>query len=54
MLLFRDWLRISAGDRELYGGGNQSLAQRNWKYIQEYADAKTAVVEQILLRARTD
>jgi GrpB-like predicted nucleotidyltransferase (UPF0157 family) len=52
MLAFRDWLRIDAGDRELYARSKRLLAQQNWEYIQNYADAKTAVIEQILSRAR--
>jgi GrpB-like predicted nucleotidyltransferase (UPF0157 family) len=27
------------------------LAQNEWKYVQNYADAKTAVIEEILARA---
>jgi GrpB-like predicted nucleotidyltransferase (UPF0157 family) len=52
MLRFRDWLRGNAGDRELYAGTKRALAQQNWKFTQNYADAKTAVVEEILSRAR--
>lgn len=50
-LLFRDWLRGNAVDRDLYAGAKRSLAQREWKYMQNYADAKTAVIEKILGRA---
>lgn len=52
MLAFRDWLRSNAPDRELYARTKLELTQENWKYVQNYADAKTAVVEQILARAR--
>jgi GrpB-like predicted nucleotidyltransferase (UPF0157 family) len=52
MLLFRDWLRGNASDRQLYERTKRELARRDWKYIQNYADAKTAVVEEILTRAR--
>ncbi len=52
MLLFRDWLRSNAADRELYERAKRDLAQRTWKYVQNYADAKTAVVQEILARAR--
>jgi GrpB-like predicted nucleotidyltransferase (UPF0157 family) len=48
----RDWLRISAKDRELYARSKRALAARHWKYIQNYADAKTAVIEEIISRAR--
>ena len=52
MLLFRDWLRDTAADRELYAATKRELAKRVWKYVQHYADAKTDVVHQILARAR--
>ena len=51
MLLFRDRLRSNAADRELYQQTKRELAQRSWRYVQSYADAKTAVVEEILARA---
>jgi GrpB-like predicted nucleotidyltransferase (UPF0157 family) len=51
MLLFRDWLRSHAVDRELYARTKRRLAEQDWKYVQNYADAKTGVVEQILARA---
>ena len=52
MLLFRDWLRTSAADRELYVTAKRELAARDWKYGQQYADAKTAVVHDIMSRAQ--
>lgn len=52
MLLFRDWLRSNATDRELYARTKQKLARRKWKYMQNYADAKTAIVKEIVARAR--
>lgn len=52
MLLFRDWLRGHPDDRELYARTKQALVSREWTYIQNYADAKTSVVEEILARAR--
>ena len=52
MLLFRDWLRQSAEDRDLYASTKRALAARDWKYVQNYADAKTGVVHEILARAR--
>ena len=51
MLRFRDWLRTSEADRDLYARTKRELAQRDWKYTQDYADAKTAVVADILTRA---
>jgi GrpB-like predicted nucleotidyltransferase (UPF0157 family) len=52
MLLFRDYLRSNASDRRLYEDTKRELARQDWKYTQNYADAKTAVVEEILARAR--
>jgi GrpB-like predicted nucleotidyltransferase (UPF0157 family) len=52
MLLFRDWLRANAADRDLYARAKRELAARDWKYMQQYADAKTAVVHEIVARAR--
>jgi GrpB-like predicted nucleotidyltransferase (UPF0157 family) len=51
MLRFRDHLRRDAADRDLYEGTKRELAQREWKYVQHYADAKSDVVEDILRRA---
>ena len=51
MLRFRDRLRRDDADRELYERTKRELAQRQWKYVQNYADAKSAVVEAILARA---
>jgi GrpB-like predicted nucleotidyltransferase (UPF0157 family) len=52
MLLFRDWLRAHPDDRDLYAATKRELAKKEWKLTQNYADAKTAVVHQILARAR--
>lgn len=52
MLRFRDWLRIDEADRLLYERTKRELANRPWKYTQNYADAKTAVVEEIMKRAQ--
>lgn len=51
MVRFRDWLRADAADRELNVRTKRELAVRDWKYMQQYADAKTFVVEQIMTRA---
>ena len=53
MLLFRDWLRSNESDRALYQRTKRDLAQKEWKYVQHYADAKSAVVEEIIARARS-
>lgn len=52
MLLFRDWLRGNPADRQLYEHTKRELARKEWKYVQNYADAKSSVVEEILARAR--
>ncbi|HTC90057.1 MAG TPA: GrpB family protein [Bryobacteraceae bacterium] len=52
MMAFRDWLRRNAQDRELYARTKIALAQQEWNDVQAYADAKTAVIEEILTRAR--
>jgi GrpB-like predicted nucleotidyltransferase (UPF0157 family) len=52
MLAFRDHLRANRSDRELYERTKRELTERDWKYVQNYADAKTAVVEEIVARAR--
>lgn len=51
MLLFRDWLRRHDEDRDRYARAKRELGQRRWAYVQDYADAKTTIVEQILARA---
>jgi GrpB-like predicted nucleotidyltransferase (UPF0157 family) len=50
MLGFRDWLRTHDDDRERYAAVKRELAARRWRYIQDYADAKSEVVEEILAR----
>jgi GrpB-like predicted nucleotidyltransferase (UPF0157 family) len=52
MVSFRDHLRADAADRERYAAEKRRLASRQWAYVQHYADAKTRVVEDILLRVR--
>jgi GrpB-like predicted nucleotidyltransferase (UPF0157 family) len=51
MVSFRDWLRRNDADRDLYERSKRDLAQKTWRYVQNYADAKTAVVEEIVARA---
>lgn len=52
MLMLRDWLRNHAADRDLYARTKLALAQKEWNYVQNYADAKTVVIEEIIARAR--
>jgi GrpB-like predicted nucleotidyltransferase (UPF0157 family) len=51
MLLFRDWLRVNDADRAAYLEVKRDLAKRTWRHVQHYADAKSAVIEEILARA---
>jgi GrpB-like predicted nucleotidyltransferase (UPF0157 family) len=52
ILQFRDWLRTHAADRDLYARTKLALARQQWKTVDDYAGAKTAVIEEILRRAR--
>ena len=51
MLVLRDWLRTHDDDRDLYARAKRELAAREWKYVQNYADAKSEVIQEILARA---
>jgi GrpB-like predicted nucleotidyltransferase (UPF0157 family) len=51
-LRFRDHLRANQADRDLYERTKRELAGRHWTYTQQYADAKTGVIEEILERSR--
>lgn len=53
MVRFRDWLRTHPEDRALYERTKRDLATQEWGVVQDYADAKTAVVRDILRRAGT-
>ena len=53
MLIFRDWLRGNPDDRDFYLMTKRELAQKDWDYVQNYADAKSKVVESIIARARS-
>ena len=52
MLKFREHLRASPSDRTLYETRKRDLASREWAYVQNYADAKTDGIEELI--ARTD
>ena len=52
-LLFRERLRHHPGDRAHYQRVKRELAERDWTYVQQYADAKSEVVEEIIARARS-
>jgi GrpB-like predicted nucleotidyltransferase (UPF0157 family) len=51
MLRFRDWLRTNEDDRNRYAATKRELSTKNWRYVQDYADAKTEIVEDILARS---
>lgn len=51
LLLLRDRLRSNPAERQLYEQTKRRLARQTWKYVQNYADAKSEVIEAILLRA---
>lgn len=50
VLVFRDWLRTHDDDRNRYAATKRELATRDWKYVQDYADAKTEVIAEILAK----
>jgi GrpB-like predicted nucleotidyltransferase (UPF0157 family) len=53
MLLFRDRLRADSVERERYAAVKRELTPQRWHHVQHYADAKTAVVNEIVARACT-
>ncbi|HAQ41906.1 MAG TPA: hypothetical protein DCM73_14480 [Clostridiales bacterium] len=53
MLRFRDWLRTNDTDRENYARVKRDLAKHVWQNVQNYADAKTEIVKEIMERANS-
>ena len=51
MITFRDRIRADAAARDLYRTITEKLARRDWTYMRDYADAKSAVVAAILAPA---
>ena len=51
MTVFRTWLREHDDDRDRYAAHKRGLATRRWKFVQNYADAKTEVISEIRVRA---
>lgn len=51
MLVFRDWLRANPADRDLYAATKRELAKHEWGRVQDYADRKSQIVYEILVRA---
>lgn len=54
MLAFRDHLRADRVDRDRYERTKRELATHTWERVQDYADAKTDVVTDIMRRALGD
>jgi GrpB-like predicted nucleotidyltransferase (UPF0157 family) len=50
-LAFRNRLRANDADRDRYEGVKRQLATQDWKYLQNYADAKSEVIWDILRAA---
>jgi GrpB-like predicted nucleotidyltransferase (UPF0157 family) len=48
MVTFRDWLRTHDEDRRRYEAAKRELAARTWRHVQNYADAKSEIVQEIL------
>ncbi len=51
MVRFRDHLRASDAARALYARTKLELATPSWHTVQDYADAKTPVIQEIMTRA---
>jgi GrpB-like predicted nucleotidyltransferase (UPF0157 family) len=54
LLILRDRLRENPEERRLYAETKRRLASQRWKYTQDYADAKSEVIEGILQRGRRE
>ena len=54
MIKFRDRLRSHISDLKLYESKKRKLAARMWKCVQDYADAKTEVIQEISGRIKTE
>jgi GrpB-like predicted nucleotidyltransferase (UPF0157 family) len=50
-LIFRDRLRASAADRAVYEACKRELARREWGDMNDYANAKDAIVAEVYARA---
>ena len=51
MIRFRDLLRTHAELRQAYASTKRELGARQWEYVQDYANAKSQIVEGILTEA---
>jgi len=52
-LLFRDRLRTNFDDRRRYEQTKRELAMQDWSDMNDYANAKTDVIESIIAAAQT-
>jgi GrpB-like predicted nucleotidyltransferase (UPF0157 family) len=52
-LIFRDHLRRNIDDRQRYEQTKRELAAKEWSNMNEYADAKTEVIESIIAAAQS-
>ncbi|CAB4906607.1 unannotated protein [freshwater metagenome] len=50
-LLFRDWLRVDAADRDRYAATKRGLSERDWPTMNDYAAAKSEVISEVMRRA---
>lgn len=50
-LIFRNHLRENRDDLKLYEETKKRLASQDWQSMQDYANAKTEVIQQIMARA---
>jgi GrpB-like predicted nucleotidyltransferase (UPF0157 family) len=50
-LRFRDAIRANDEERDRYAAAKRALAAQRWAYVQNYADAKNDVIDDILVRA---
>ncbi len=54
MITFRDRLRSDGAARDHYLEVKRELAAHTWEHVQDYADAKSSVVEQILASSSSE
>ncbi len=54
ILMFQHRLRGHPSDLDLYARTKLALAQREWEFVQYYADAKSDVIAEILARCQPD
>ena len=50
VLGFRDWLRTHDEDRDRYAAAKRELSTKDWRFVQDYADAKAPIISEILAK----